>query len=80
MLGQIRQECIHPVISRCVDHRPAFTAHCHKTGHPEAVEVKGQRVGSEIEGLGDLSRSHAFRPSPNKQPEHVEPVVLGEGR
>jgi hypothetical protein len=41
--------------------------------------MKGQRVGREIERIGNFASGHPFRARLNQQPEDVEAAVLRKG-
>jgi hypothetical protein len=45
----------------------------------QPVEMKGQRVGGEPKSARHLAGREAVRAGLHQQPEHVEPIVLGEG-
>jgi hypothetical protein len=45
---------------------------------PQAVEVEGERIRSQLERLRNGTCRHPLGSSLDKQAEHVEPVVLGE--
>jgi hypothetical protein len=80
MFSEIGEQGVHPPVCRCVDHWPTLTPHWHEASHTQSVEVEGQCVRGEIEGFGNLTRSHALRPGLHKQPEHLEAVVLSKCR
>jgi hypothetical protein len=78
ILGEKAEQGIHFVELRSVDHRPAITAHGDKPGRPQPIKMKGQGVGSKVEGGGDGAGWHSLRSGLHQQPKHVEPIILSE--
>jgi hypothetical protein len=78
ILRQIAEQGIHRFVLRGVDHRATIAADGDQPGHAQPVEMKGQRVGRQVECLGHLPGGHAFRTGLHQQPKHSETIVLGE--
>src|SRR6516165_8961680 len=78
VFSEIAEQRIHRFEARRVDHRTAVPAHAHQARHAQAVEMKGERIGRELENAGDLACGHSFRSGLHQQPEYVETIILGE--
>ncbi len=78
VIGEKRDERVHGVELRRVDHRAAFPPHRDQPTQPQPVEMKRERVRREAEFLRDAAGRHAVRPRLDQQAEHVEPIVLGQ--
>jgi hypothetical protein len=78
IFGQVSEQSIHRFEACRVDHRATVAADRDESCLSQAIEMKGQRVGCDIERLGDLSRSHAFSTRLNQQAECIKTVFLRE--
>jgi hypothetical protein len=78
IFGQVSEQSIHRFEACRVDHRATVAADRDETGLSQAIEMKGQRVGCDIERLGDLSCGHAFSTRLNQQAECIKTVLLRE--
>jgi len=49
-----------------------------KPGHAQAIEVKREHAGRELESVGDLACGHSVRPSLDQEPKDIETAILGK--
>ena len=78
VFGEVGEQRVHGFEARRINHRAAVTADSDQSRAAQAVEVKCQGVGRELERGGDLARGHTLRSGLHQQAEHVETTVLGE--
>jgi hypothetical protein len=78
IIGEIADQRVHRFELGRIDHRAALAAHGDKTGGPQPIEMKGQRVRCEIERGCDRAGRHPLGSGLHQQAEHVEPIVLSE--
>src|SRR5579872_870574 len=78
IFGQERNEAIHRLEARGIDHRAALAAHGDKSCRTKPVEMKSERVGRKPQGLRDVARGHAVRPGLHQSAEDFQPVFLGK--
>jgi hypothetical protein len=49
-----------------------------KPAHAQAIEVKREHAGRDLESVGDLACRHSLRPGLHQEPKDVETAILGE--
>src|SRR3984893_4068263 len=79
VLRQIAEQRVHRVEAWGVNHRSAVTSHSDQSGRTEAIKMKGQSVGRQVECLRDIASSKPLQPGLDEQPEYSEAIVLCEG-
>jgi hypothetical protein len=70
-LGQESQQSIHARVVRLVANKTAFLARGDKIGMAQGLEVKGQRVGWDVQAFRKSTGSEAFRGNLNEKPVHL---------
>jgi hypothetical protein len=78
VLSEKRNKTVHRLKPGGIDHAAAVAPNSDKSSEAEAVEMKGERVGSEAELFGNLPGGHAFRPGLDQQAEDFQAVFLSK--
>jgi hypothetical protein len=78
IFGEIGEQNIHRLEARRVDHRAALAPDRDEPRLSQAIEMKGQRIGGELQGYGHTSSGHASWARFHKEAKDIEPVVLRE--
>src|SRR5215467_2327236 len=78
IFGEIAEQRVHGVIARGIDHRSALPPNRDQSRLPQAVEMKGERVGRKPDRGGDLSGGHAGLSGLDQEPIRIEAVILSQ--
>jgi hypothetical protein len=80
MRGEVGQQIVHLRQVGLVEEVAAFAVHVHQAGMHQALEVKRQRGGGQIQQGGQGAGRHARRAGAHQGAEHAQPGFLGQGR
>ena len=78
VLDQEREQPADALEVDGIDDAPLVAARAQKAGAPELREVRGHGRGGYAQAFGDLARGQPVRPLAHEQPEHAEPMLLGQ--
>src|SRR5262249_49179862 len=78
VLGEVSDKTVHPGVVRRVDQLPTPPLLGDQPRMHEVVEVKGERGGRDVQGVGDGPGGKAPRPAADEQPKDGQPRLLGQ--
>ena len=78
VLDQEREQSPDALQLDSIDDAPLVAARAEETGALELGEVRRHRRGPDAAAQGDLARGQPERPLAHEEPEHAQPMLLGQ--